>query len=187
MSEQDRQKWNAKYTHAAAASSEPSVLLTSLDDLLPRSGRALDVAGGAGRHTIWLARRGLDVTLADISDGGIALARQRGRAVGLKFDTLRLDFEENPFPQGPWDLIISFHFLWRPLFQVFPHILSRGGILTVVQPTRSNLQRHDKPPERFLLQDGELPTLVHGLNIIRYEEGWLAEGRHDALLVAQRP
>jgi ubiquinone/menaquinone biosynthesis C-methylase UbiE len=40
--------------------------LTGLDDLLPRRGRALDVAGGTGRHALWLARRGLDTTLADV-------------------------------------------------------------------------------------------------------------------------
>ena len=86
----------------------------------------------------------------------------------------------------PWDLILSVHFLHRSLFPVFPGILQRGGTLLVIHPTQTNLQRHEKPPARFLLEDGELPKLVEGLEIVYYEEGWLVEGRHDAVLVARR-
>ena len=183
---QDRDKWNAKYKQAESAPTEPSILLKSLEGILPRRGRALDVAGGAGRHAIWLAKRGLDVTLADISAVGLEIARRRSHLAGTSIDTCEIDFTVDPFPAGPWDLIVSFHYLWRPLFDVFPNVLAAGGILVFVQPTRSNLQRNEKPPEGFLLEDGELPTLVTGLSIIRHEEGWLAEGRHDALLIASR-
>ena len=185
MSDADRKKWDAKYA-AGAAPTEPSLLLTQLDNFLPSRGRALDVAGGAGRHAIWLARRGLDVTLADISPAGLEIARTRAAAVGVSLSTSLVDLERDPIPQGPWDLIVSFHFLWKPLFQRFPKVLRPGGLLVVVQPTRSNLQRHDKPPVRYLLDDGELPTLVEQLEVIHYREGWLDEGRHDALVVARR-
>ena len=74
MSDKDRKRWDAKYARQESAPSEPSLLLTQLDDILPRRGRALDIAGGAGRHAIWLAQRGLDVTLADISLAGMNLA-----------------------------------------------------------------------------------------------------------------
>lgn len=39
---------------------------------------------------------------------------------------------------------------------------------------------------QFLLQDRELPKLVTGLEVLRYDEGWLAEGQHDAVIVARR-
>ena len=53
-------------------------------------------------------------------------------------------------------------------------------------PTRSNLRRHPHPREAFLLDDGELPSLVGDLEVVSYEEGWLDEGRHEARLVARR-
>ena len=84
------------------------------------------------------------------------------------------------------DVILSVQFLWRPLFEVFAQELAVGGKLVVVQPTRSNLQRHEKPPAPFLLDDGELPTLVAGLSVEHYEEGWLADGQHEAVIVARR-
>jgi hypothetical protein len=52
-------------------------------------------------------------------------------------------------------------------------------------PTRSNLERHTRPDPRHLLEDGELPGLVPGLEIVRYEEGWTEQGRHEARLVAR--
>ena len=39
---------------------------------------------------------------------------------------------------------------------------------------------------RHLLEDGELPGLVRGLEILKYEEGWTEEGQHEARLVARR-
>ncbi len=186
LSQRDREKWNAKYRDVREAPREPSPLVTSLADHLPAGGRAIDVAGGAGRHAIWLAQRDFDVTLADTSEVGLQLASQRSKDVGVSIQTRHIDLEVEPFPAGPWDVILSFQFLWRPLFDVFPAVLNPGGLLIVIQPTRSNLLRHAKPPARFLLDDGELPQLVKSLKILHYEEGWLAEGRHDAVVVAAR-
>ena len=186
MSQQDRQKWNAKYARGDHGSTKPSALITALDELLPKSGRALDVAGGAGRHSLWLAQRGMTVTLADISTVGLELAQQRAEAARLAIHTVEIDLEEQPFPSGPWELILSTHFLHRPLFAEFASHLRPQGLLVVVQPTRTNLQRHEKPPAAFLLEDQELPSLIEDLQIIHYEEGWLAEGRHDAVIVARR-
>jgi tellurite methyltransferase len=186
MPEADRTKWNAKYSQVAFAASEPSPLLVELDDLLPRSGRVLDIAGGAGRHAIWLAQRGLDVTIADISEVGLQCARARADGANVSIRTLLVDLEAEPFPAGPWDLIVSVCYLWRPLFRTIPAALEPGGMLVVVQPTRSNLSRHEKPPAAYLLDDGELPKLVEGLEIIRYDEGWLDGQHHEARLVACR-
>ena len=94
--------------------------------------------------------------------------------------------EHEPFPPGPWDLAVVVHYLHRPLLRALPIVLAPGGTLVVIQPTRTNLQRHAKPSERFLLEDGELPRLVSDLELLHYEEGWLDEGRHEAVLVARR-
>ena len=186
MSDAERTKWNARYA-ADGAARDPSRLVLDLDLILPRTGRALDLAGGGGRHAIWLARRGLDVTIADIAEEGLAIARATASQAGVDLKTIALDFETDPFPQGPWDLILSFHFLHRPLFNVVPAALAPGGLFVVIHPTRSNLARHPKPGPAFLLDDGEIHGLVRDLEIIRCEEGWLTEGRHETRLVARRP
>lgn len=183
MSEADRQKWNTRYREQEGAG-EPSAFLRSLADRLPSTGRALDVAGGAGREALWLAKRGLDVTLADISDVALERAAEAARAAGVSLRCQRLDVEVEPLPPGPFDLVLCMNFLWRPLFAGFPKVLAPGGLLVFAQPTRSNLQRHAHPSARFLLEDGELPRLVQGLKIVSYTEDWTEEGRHEARLVA---
>ena len=187
MSAEDRNKWDVKYG-AHTASSKPSSTLVGLASQLPERGRALDVAGGAGRHAIWLAERGLDVTLVDISSVGIAQALERAKEQGVTIDTIEADLEQDAFPAGPWELIVFAHYLQRSLYAAAVRALSPGGILVALQPTLRNLERHNKPPARFLLDEGELPSLVgDDLQILQYEEGWLGEGRHDAVLVGRAP
>ncbi len=186
MSEFDRNKWDTQYTAATDEMASPSEVLVGLADLIPTGGRALDLAGGLGRHAIWLAQRGLNVTIADVSEVGLKRATDFATRAGVHVNPLRLDFDEQPLPAGPWDLILSVCFLDRTLFSQFPDMLASGGQLIVIQPTKRNLERHEKPPADFLLDDGELPSLIQGLDHIKYEEGWLADGRHDAVVVAAR-
>ena len=187
MSDTDREKWNTKYRSNTEISHEPSTILTAINHLIPRHGNALDMAGGDGRNSVWLAERGLDVTVADISEAGLSLARKRASEHGIMIQTRQVDLEINDILLGPWDVIISILYLYRPLLREIPKMLCPGGTLVVVQPTRTNLERHAHPSAKYLLDDGELPSLIQGLEIVHYEEGWLADGRHDALLVANRP
>lgn len=188
MADADRERWDARYREQGPCAASPSTLVASLDDLLPRRGRALDVAGGAGRHAVWLARRGLDVTLVDVSPVALDLARAAAGAAGVALDARALDLERDPLPPGPWDVIVDFHYLQRDLFASFARLLAPGGVLVFVQPTRTNLERHPRPGPAHLLDDGEATRLVAGLplEVLRLDEGWLAEGRHEARLVARR-
>src|SRR4051812_46894880 len=187
MSLDDRLRWDEKYRQDTARPSLPSPFLVAISDMLPGGGKVLDLAGGAGANAVWLASRGWDVTVADISPAGLAIATEQARSAGVVLRTLEVDLEQEAFPPGPWDLIVCVRFLWRPLFEVIPEALSPGGVLVVVHPTRSNLERHARPGPRHLLEDRELPGLVQGLEILRYEEGWTEGGHHDARLVAHRP
>jgi tellurite methyltransferase len=184
MSTSDQQKWDARYADAGAAPHAPSVLITSFIDLLPAAGTALDVAGGAGRHALWLAEQGLETTIVDCSGRGLAICRQRAAQRGLSVKDLCRDLQAEPLPSGPWDVIVSCCYLQRSLFPAMISALAIDGILIACQPTLSNLQRHDRPPAEYLLKEGELLQLVQGLEIVRYREGWLEEGRHDAVVVA---
>lgn len=132
------------------------------------------------------AQRGLNVTVADISAVGLKIAEQRGQGAGVNIRTMCLDLDCDELPKGPWDLILFTYFLHRPLFSAIPDLLQSGGVLVVIHRTRTNLERHEKLPARFLLEDCELPGLIQELSIKHYVEGWLSEGRHEAVVVARR-
>ena len=198
MPESDRIKWDDKYARGEHASDLPSRVVERVGARLPSRaanntetddggwGRALEIAGGAGRHALWFAERGYDVTLADISRVGLELARQRAAARGLSLRTFAVDLETTGMPAGPWDLVFSHHYLWRPLFAELPSVLAPGGWAFIVQPTQRNLERHARPPASFLLAEGELPRLLAPLEIVYQEECWNEEGRHEAVALARR-
>jgi SAM-dependent methyltransferase len=186
MSDSDRAKWDARYRDEDHTDDQPSSFLAAAEGLLPASGVALDVAGGAGRNAVWLARRGFRVTVVDVSPVGLALARRRAAAAGVALATSVLDLERQPLPEGPWDVILVFHYLHRALLAEVAERLTPRGRLLFAHATRSNAARHPRPPLPFRIDDGEAPRLVRGLALVSYAEGWFAEGRHEARLVARR-
>src|SRR3954471_13581901 len=123
MAEADRARWDARYRGRDDRGSSPHPFIVGLDALIPRRGRALDIAGGAGRNALWLARRGLDVTIADISPVGLALARLRAAEQSLNLHVLEIDLEQQPLEAEQFDLILSVCYLWRPLFAEFTRLL----------------------------------------------------------------
>ncbi len=185
MPDDAQQRWDRRYREEDVPA-QPSVLLTSLDGVLPRHGRALDVAGGAGRHAVWLARRGLDVWLVDVSPVAVGRAAAVAAAAGVSVHASVADLTAGPPPSGPWDLVVVFHYLQRDLFPILAAGLATDGMLVAVIATVRNLERHSRPPPAYLLDEGEAPALAGDLEVVRYEEGWLAEGRHEALLVARQ-
>jgi tellurite methyltransferase len=187
MSAEERTKWDARYQAQGHAAREPSRLLVAVSDLLPHRGRVIDVGGGSGRNAIWLARRGLDVTIVDISAEGLALASEAARAAKVSLRTVCADLETEPLPPGPWDVIVNVHFLLRSLFARFGAALAPRGSLVFAQPTMTNLKYHDRPSRSYLLRNRELLGLLAGLAPVLYREGWNEDGRHEAELLARRP
>lgn len=179
-----RRRWNDRYDGQEVGI--PSSFLTGLDDLLPRRGRALDVAGGSGRHALWLAARGLGVTIADVSDTGLAIAGEEAERRGLSITTDLRDLESADLPAGPWDLIVCFHYLHRPLFPKMIAGLSPEGLLVCEIATVRNLEKHDRPPREYLLEEGEMGHLTEPLTTIVYTEGWVDDDRHCARFVGRR-
>lgn len=181
--EESRSYWNNR--HAETPIGEPSPFLLGVERYLPREGKALDIAGGSGRNALWLAGCGLEVTVADISPAGLEMAAHEASRLGLALTTLEADIEREGIPQGPWPVMICFHFLHRPLFSQMSSHLSPEGVLVCEIATVRNLERNERPPRHFLLEEGELAGLTASLQLLVYEEGWTEDGRHTARLVAR--
>ena len=54
----------------------------------------LDMGGGPGRYSLFLSEMGCDVTLADLSPGNVAFARQKAREAGLNVRAFCMDARE---------------------------------------------------------------------------------------------
>ena len=87
-----------------------------------RSGRVLDIGTGSGRLAIELARAGgtdFHITGVDVSDDMLDLARENARKAGVadRIDFILGNAADMPFPDGSFDLVISYaslHHWCRP-------------------------------------------------------------------------
>jgi 2-polyprenyl-3-methyl-5-hydroxy-6-metoxy-1,4-benzoquinol methylase len=92
---------------------EPNAFLIEMtQDIKP--GTALDVAMGQGRNSIYLAKKGWDVTGFDVSDEGLALARKGADQAGVKINAVHQGWEEFDFGKNKWDLIVL-TYAWVPI------------------------------------------------------------------------
>jgi 2-polyprenyl-3-methyl-5-hydroxy-6-metoxy-1,4-benzoquinol methylase len=84
---------------------EPSAFLTrAVEGLTP--GKALDVAMGQGRNSLFLARKGWQVTGYDVSSVGLAAAQRSAEKAGLKIETALKSHTDFDFGTDQWDLVV---------------------------------------------------------------------------------
>ncbi len=155
----------------------------------PGSGRkAIDVACGAGRHAVYLAEAGFEVTAVDFSGEGLEKARRLARSHGVSIDCQAIDLEAPgvELGEGTYDLAAVFFFLHRPLFAALRRCLRPGGLLVYKTYTVDQSRYPGRPKHPMhLLAHNELLGAFAGFRVLRYEEEW--EGRGTAALVAQKP
>jgi len=84
---------------------QPSAFLArAVEGLSP--GKALDVAMGQGRNSLFLARKGWVVTGYDISSVGLAQATEAAARQGLILKTELASHESFDFGTNRWDLVV---------------------------------------------------------------------------------
>jgi SAM-dependent methyltransferase len=137
--------------------------------------RVLDVGCGPGRHSLALARRGLDVVGVDLSPDFIALARAAAEADGLTARFEQIDVRELAY-DGAFDAVLclcqgGFGLLGgHDEAEVFGRIVSAvraGGGLAVTAFHTAFAVRH--------LEDGEtfdpVTGVLHEIATVRNESG----------------
>lgn len=183
--------WDERYRSGEHTTKEPSPLLSNAIKSL-KPGRALDVACGVGRHAIFLAEHGWQVTAVDSSRAGIEILRQRASEARVTVHVQVANLESGEFQIEPetYDLICVFYYLQRDLFPPIRAGVKAGG--TVVAAIHLNDGKPNAKPANpaFLLEPGELKQLFADWEITYYREGQSDEGGHHhdtAYLIARKP
>jgi len=176
----------------------PARFLTQQLHRLPK-GKALDVAAGSGRNTLYLASHGFHVDAMDRDEQAMiqlsATAKQRNlpnisvRTVDLERTTTDARPE---FPKQEYDVIVVLFYLHRALFPALIESLKPNGILIYETFTIDNYMRHRHPRRwELCLAHNELLRLTSALRVLSYDEGE-HDGSHGprsactAQLVAQQ-
>jgi tellurite methyltransferase len=183
--------WDERYSRGEHIIKEPMPLLVRVVGEL-KPGRALDLACGTGRHVIFLAERGWQVTGVDASRVGIELAQATAHERGVKVDWRVADLECGEFEieaEG-YDLICIFYYLQRDLFQQIRAGVRGGGLVVAATHTIDDTPDAKPMNPSFLLQPGELRAEFRGWEILHDYEGTPTEGGHQhrtAEIVARKP
>jgi len=175
----DSQQWDERYASSEFTwSTQPNQFVAAELAGLP-PGRALDLAAGEGRNTVWLAERGWRVTAVDFSRVGLEKGRKLSAARGVDEDQVTWivadlnDYQPEP---GGFDLVLIAY------AQVAPDLLAAmlarasiavapGGTMFVVGHDLTNLtDGAGGPQDPEVLYTPELITAgIAGLRVLRAE------------------
>lgn len=135
--EEDRLRWDERYTDRPLAEPSAPVAVTASGEvlsLIPSSGRAADIACGAGGQTLWLAERGLVVAAFDVSPVAIEMTTRAAEAAGLgERVTARVHDLDEGLPAGlaALDVLVCQRYRAPELYGSMLGALAPGGIAVV--------------------------------------------------------
>jgi SAM-dependent methyltransferase len=133
----DSKQWDQRYSGTAYEwSTRPNQFVESeLAGLVP--GRALDLASGEGRNSVWLATCGWRVTGVDFSAVGLEKGRRLAADHGVSVDWVHADLRDYVPDPGAFDLVVI-AYLQLPWDELQPVLgraagaLAPGGMLFIV-------------------------------------------------------
>ena len=118
--------------------------VVAMADRLEASGgrRVLDIGCGLGRHTVYLAARGFEVTATDNAPAALAACRENVEKAGVKTTLIETEMMEMPFPGGHFDGIVASHVIHhadgptvRRIVRLITDTLAPGGLLVWAMPS----------------------------------------------------
>jgi len=153
----------------------------------------LDLAGGTGRHAIWLAKQGWEVTLIDISEIGVEQAQQNAGPLSSRIHFVVDDLTHlKPWQtnigqtnasqanagqtqsEAGFELVMTFFYLEREIFPRIVQAIRPGGLLIYKTHTSAQAEfatgRQGPKNPAYLLEPGELLQLAKGLRVLHYRE-----------------
>lgn len=169
MAIEDRIKWDKKYEQNPNLLKQRQASKKLINILDKTKGfKALEVACGAGRNSIYLAQNGFEVEAFDISKLALDTLNEKGFG---NIKTKLVDLENYTPNENSYNLIVMTNFLDRKLIPKLAKALQKDGILVI--ETYMSHESNNKPsfnPD-FLLQKNELKTFFSKeYEVLEYDE-----------------
>ena len=187
MSQADLRKWDARYRDGAYADREhPTALLAQFFGELAR-GRALDVACGAGRNSLFLAKHGFAVDAIDISSAALERLESAADSEGLQIRTVAADLEggiaDSSVIYDGYDLILMVRYVNQALIPKLTQRLAPGGVFISEEHLQTVQDVVGPRNSDYRLAPGQLLQAVLPLRVHYYREGIVTDpdGRRAAL------
>jgi SAM-dependent methyltransferase len=136
--------WQDPKVKARWEKAPPLPQVVEMADRLEAEGRrrVLDVGCGPGRHTVYLAARGFEVTATDNAPAAVSACTANLREAGLTATVIETEMTDYPFPDGRFDGAIGSHAIHhtdlatlRSIIETITVKLAPGGYFVWVTPT----------------------------------------------------
>jgi tellurite methyltransferase len=173
--DEQRLHWDQKYQEEMTSLTKPDPFFLSaykqfVEDSFPNAGVVLDLAGGLGRHALWLASRGWRVSVVDISEVAISRLRQSALQLGLPLDLFAMAATEYQFDPAQFDLIVLFYHLDRALCEKIVSALKPGGVLICKTSLQWDSDKRSSSGSLNPLSRSEILSLVPDLSVMYHRE-----------------
>lgn len=183
--------WDERYSAPEFIfGTEPNAYLAAQRHLFKRGQRALAVADGEGRNSVWLARQGLVVDAFDISSVALAKAGKLARDAGVAVDYRVSDCDAWNWAEASYDVVVAIFVQFAApdmrsrLFANMARSLKPGGVLVVQGYTPRQLEFKTGGPGVLenLYTEELLRTEFGALQIVELDvyEAVLREGSRHA-------
>ncbi len=181
-----RTQQRSEMAHNDENNQAPVQFLVENVDLLP-GGRVLDIAMGAGRNAIYLAKMGFEVEGVDISGEAVNLAAESALKAGVTIRSHVDDLEKHyHIREDTYDVILCFHYLQRSLIPQIKNGLRLGGMV-VYETFIVDQAQFGKPKNPdYLLKHNELLEMFREFRCLRYREGIFEGPVAIASIIAQK-
>ncbi len=139
--------------------------------VIPKDGRVLDLACGAGRHTALLASLGHQILAVDQDISAL----EPLQSSSIQIQALDLEGSDWPLLNQQFSAIVVTNYLYRPFLIELPKMLTEDGVLIYETFADGNAEFGKPSNPNFLLKPGELLALAQhsGLKVIAYEDIYL--------------
>lgn len=169
MSIKDKEKWNKKYesTPKLLEQREPSEKLKFSLSFV-KGDDALDIACGAGKNSIYLAKKAFQIDSLDISEFAINSLKEKNiKNINAKV----VDLEGYNLDENKYDFIVQTNYLDRELIPKLIKALKKDGILFIETYMHHEINEKPSSNPNFLLKKDELKSFFNKeFEIIDYDE-----------------
>lgn len=196
--------WNARYAgEDYIFGTAPNQFLANHADLIQPGMRALAVADGEGRNSVWLAEHGALVHAVEVSPLALKKARALAQARGVNIQHEQADLLNWPWPEAEYDLVVAIFIQFaspaqrEPIIAGIRRTLKPGGMLILQGYTPKQIAFATGGPSSA--ENMYTESLLRGwfgdwqIRHLREHEDFISEGTHhhgqSALidLIAQKP
>ncbi|OGA60808.1 MAG: SAM-dependent methyltransferase [Betaproteobacteria bacterium RIFCSPLOWO2_12_FULL_65_14] len=149
-------RWNERFSAPDYIfGTAPNAFLASKAALFKPGQRALCVADGEGRNSVWLAGQGLEVTAFDISPIGVAKAQRLAAQRGVRVVHEVASVYDWSWPQAQFDVVAAIFVQFADpamrsfLFEHMKRSLKPGGLVLIEGYTPKQLEYNTGGPSKL--------------------------------------